>query len=184
MRCLYDPEYRGLVLAKLIKSADVDYVKMMGSIMEWRIYKRVLPSLLYWNQPVRIEELHVCRQRRWILSAHNVKVIHFDRPQRAEPGGPPVRCLLYQNTSQPLNDKLVLHMHGGGFIIGSPESHDVSETFARSISYLISWPDLRIFRTIWAFCVTCLDYVLDQQLVDASVAAAAGGMFNLNTIFS
>lgn len=131
VRCVIDPEYRGLVLAQLVKGADVQYVKAMGSLMEWRLYKNALPSLLYWNQPVRVKELHLPRQRKWVVSAHNVPV--FELPQRVSTSlnsTNNVRCLLYQNTegARPL-DTLVLHMHGGGFMIGSPESHDVSIEF-------------------------------------------------------
>jgi hypothetical protein len=136
VRCVIDPEYRGLVLAQLVKGADVQYVKAMGSLMEWRLYKNALPSLLYWNHPVRVKDLHVARQRRWVLSAHNVPV--FELPQRNKSTTFPVstvRCVLYQNTegARPL-DTLVLHMHGGGFMIGSPESHDVSHFYTTFFS--------------------------------------------------
>ena len=143
MRCLYDAEYRGLVLAKLIKSADIDYVKSMGSLMEWRVYKQALPSLLYWNKPIRVREIKVSRQRSWVLSAHNVQVFELKRSTRnlndvaGNKDNDHVRCLLYQNTSQAQSlDTLVIHMHGGGFIIGSPESHDVSQSL---ILILLIW---------------------------------------------
>lgn len=125
MQCIYNPEYRGLVIAKLIKSADISFVKMMGSIMEWRIYKNVLPSLLYWRHSLKISEVHVENQRTWFLSACNVKVMRFEKSNKLQSNAT-IRCRLYQNTSAPLNNKLVLLMHGGGFIIGTPESHDVS----------------------------------------------------------
>lgn len=126
MQCIYNPEYRGLVIAKLIKSADISFVKMMGSLMEWRIYKHYLPSLLYWRHSLKISELHVEHQRSWFLSACNVKVMRFEKNNELQNNGDKIRCRLYQNTSAPLNNKIIVHMHGGGFIIGTPESHDVS----------------------------------------------------------
>lgn len=126
MQCLYNPEYRGLVIAKLIKSADISFVKMMGSLMEWRIYKYYLPSLLYWRHSLKISEFHVKHQRNWFLSACNVKVMRFEKNNELKQSNlNKIRCRLYQNTSAPLNNKLIVHMHGGGYIVGSVESHDV-----------------------------------------------------------
>ena len=126
-QCIYNPEYRGLVIAKLIKSADIEFVKRMGSLMEWRIYKHYLPSLLYWRHSLKIREFHVKHQRSWFLSACNVKVMRFERNRELQAKvGSKIRCRLYQNTAAPLNNKLIVLMHGGGFIIGTPESHDVS----------------------------------------------------------
>lgn len=126
MQCIYDPEYRGLVIAKLIKSADISFVKMMGSLMEWRIYKHYLPSLLHWRHSLKISEFYVKHQRNWFLSACNVKVMRFEKANELQSNGNKIRCRLYKNTSAPLTNKLIVHMHGGGFIVGTPESHDVS----------------------------------------------------------
>ena len=114
------------MIAKLIKSADIPFVKRMGSLMEWRIYKHYLPSLLYWRYSLKINELHVKHQRTWLLSASNVSVMRFEKGEVQTKVESKIRCRLYQNTAAPLNNKLIVLMHGGGFIIGTPESHDVS----------------------------------------------------------
>ena len=115
----------------------------MGSLMEWRIYKHYLPRLLYWRHSLKISEFHVNHQHTWILSASNVKVQRFEANCETKVDAK-IRCRLYQNTAAPLNNKLIVLMHGGGFIIGTPESHDVS----RSLVFFVLLIPLLIRLTI------------------------------------
>ena len=83
LRCLYDPQHRGLVLASLVKTADVAYVKRMGALPELPIYRSLLPALLYGFKPRKRFEFFFPRQSKWVISLRSYKLEkHYDNSMR------------------------------------------------------------------------------------------------------
>lgn len=74
LRCLYDARHRGLVVASLVKTADVAYVKRMGSLPELLIYRSLLPALLYGFKPRTRHQFFFPRQSKWIISLRSFKL--------------------------------------------------------------------------------------------------------------
>jgi hypothetical protein len=74
VRCIFDARHRGLVLADLVKSADVAYVKRMGALPELPIYRTLVPALLYGSKPKKRDELMFPRQTKWIISSETHKL--------------------------------------------------------------------------------------------------------------
>lgn len=104
----------------------------MWNITEFPLVRIFTPS--FWNRFI-LENINIYapRQRRWIIDA--TKPIIHDR--RADPNVPypimkqsSIRGLLFRYRHNPKNKSLMFHLHGGGFISQSPESH---------ACYLVKW---------------------------------------------
>lgn len=140
-RLIVDPSYRGLILAKLIKSADVKFVKKMGSMADSLIYKSFIPFCLYGWSPNIQTTFYSPRQLKYII---NTKTYQIDTKYHTKikfteelPIGIDnyslknyrtkirIRLFKQETMKEPSNDKLIFHLHGGGFVTGSPESHEV-----------------------------------------------------------
>ncbi|RWS26358.1 hormone-sensitive lipase-like isoform X2 [Leptotrombidium deliense] len=124
-KCIFNSEYRGKVLAKLIKSADISFLKKLGFLMELPVYTSLLPYLLYGNSPQVRRQLRIERQNEWYLSICNKKVSRsVDHRHHVYRKSKYVRCKLIR-AQGPHRQSLVFHCHGGGFVMGSPESNEV-----------------------------------------------------------
>ncbi|RWS12668.1 hormone-sensitive lipase-like protein [Dinothrombium tinctorium] len=124
-KCVFNSDYRGLVLAKLIKSADISFLKKLGFLMELPVYTTFLPYLLYGNTPEIRRELRIERQKEWSISTLNKKVHRsFDHMQWRNLKSKTIRCKFFQAQGSH-HESLVFHCHGGGFVMGSPESNEV-----------------------------------------------------------
>lgn len=139
-RLMVDPSYRGLILAKLIKSADVHFVKKMGSMADSLIYKSIIPFCLYGWSPNIQTTFYSPRQLKYVI---NTKTFKLDTRYHSKitftsetPIGVEnyslknyrnkIRIRLFkEETMKESHDKVIFHLHGGGFVTGSPESHEV-----------------------------------------------------------
>lgn len=64
-------------------------------------------------------------------------------PGRA--GGPDVRCLVYEPESAGKDRPAFLHIHGGGYVVGSPEGSDPRNTLVASmLGAVVVSPDYRL----------------------------------------
>ena len=60
-------------------------------------------------------------------------------------GAPPVRVLIYQPTAVPAPRPAILHMHGGGYVVGSPEMSDAANhALAAGLGCVIVSVDYRL----------------------------------------
>lgn len=140
-RLLVDPSFRGLILAKLIKSADVHFVKKMGSMADSLIYKSIIPFCLYGWSPNIQTTFYSPRQLKYIIDTktHKIDTNYHSKIKFTDetPIGIENYCtknyrnkirirLFKQETMKEApHEKLIFHLHGGGFVTGSPESHEV-----------------------------------------------------------
>lgn len=113
LRCLYDSRHRGLVLASLVKTADVAYVKRMGALPELPIYRSLLPALLYGSKPRTRGEFFFPRQSKWIISTKSYKLekhynnsIRFSTYRKTR-----VRLFVHEDVNEKANShgKCILH---------------------------------------------------------------------------
>lgn len=112
-RCLFDARHRGLVLADLVKSADVAYVKRMGMLPEFRIYRTLVPALLYGSKPRKRDEFFLPRQSKWIISPQTYKLEkQYDNDMRfSTQNKTRVRLFLHEdaNESENSDGKCIVH---------------------------------------------------------------------------
>ena len=128
IRCLFDTNHRGLTFANLIKNADIGFVMKLRTLLHSFAYRKILPFLLYGSTLTR--EFPVPRQTTWILSAQRNKMLTRSQDDSSSQYSPPkdkVRVKLYKGRPEnPPKNQLAFYVHGGGFVLGTPESHDVS----------------------------------------------------------
>lgn len=125
VKCLLSSQYRGLKFAELIKKADIPFVKRLRIMLEFPIYSKVLPTIFHGNTQIR-REIHAPRQSHWILSQLNQKVM-LSKGRSIYTKKKSVRCILFQSSPNEFaTNKLIIYCHGGGFILGTPESQEVT----------------------------------------------------------
>ncbi len=103
-----------------------------------------MPSLLVRVQPKIVKDVYIPRQNRWKISCEKADVIdtnllqieEFENNESMSGSSESersrklidlkIRCRLLQNDckNRPI-DSIVLHIHGGGFVSQSPDSHEV-----------------------------------------------------------
>ncbi|XP_074596067.1 hormone-sensitive lipase-like isoform X2 [Brevipalpus obovatus] len=129
IRCLFDANHRGLTFAHLIKNADIAFVMKLRTLLHSFAYRKILPFVLYGSTSTK--EFPVSRQTTWILSGERNNMLirsQDDSSSNSNPAsnGSKVRAKLYRGRQEtPQKDQLAFYVHGGGFVLGTPESHDV-----------------------------------------------------------
>lgn len=129
VKCLVDAKYRGLTFAHLIKNADIVFVMKLRNLLHSYPYRKILPFIIHGSMLTK--DYSVPRQATWILSANRQKILtrSEDEQQHTQylPLKNKVRIKLYRGCKEnPPKNQLVFYVHGGGFVLGTPESHDVS----------------------------------------------------------
>lgn len=121
----------------------------MWNITDFPLVRLCTPS--FWSRYfIHSSNIYCPRQRRWIIDKIDPLVHDLDRetcipyPKMRNTA---VRCVLFRKTKKVENNSLLLHIHGGGFISQSPESHDV---------YLINWVKTLKSNFIYFF-FQCID---------------------------
>lgn len=112
----------------------------MWNLTEFPLVRLLTPSL--WQKlSISSRSIYCSSQQRWIIDpkkpiVHDTtKISHrsveIDNIIKSK-ANKSIRCLLLQtrNRTKDRNKSLIFHVHGGGFISQSPESHSV---------YLINW---------------------------------------------
>ncbi|RWS02320.1 hormone-sensitive lipase-like isoform X2 [Dinothrombium tinctorium] len=122
---LWDRDYRGKILFETMKNATIDFPFAMWRILEWKIHSKFLACLINIGSGLQTSTEFIPRQKSWIIpewSKGRVQRKYFSKFQSS---GKKVRCRLLQHRNKSQNDTLVLHMHGGGFVALSPDSHEI-----------------------------------------------------------
>nr|XP_046917871.1 hormone-sensitive lipase-like [Dermatophagoides farinae] len=144
---------RAQMFTNMVLNVNVDCLQSMWNITEFPLVRIFTPS--FWNRFI-LENINIYapRQRRWIIDA--TKPIIHDR--RADPNVPypimkqsSIRGLLFRYRHNPKNKSLMFHLHGGGFISQSPESH---------ACYLVKW-----VRKLDDIPILSVDYSLSPQVI-------------------
>lgn len=137
IRCLFDANHRGLTFAHLVKNADIAFVMKLRTLLHSFAYRKILPFVLYGSTWTR--EFSVSRQTTWILSSERKNMLTRRQDDfNSVSNGSKVRAKLYRGRQEtPPKDQLAFYVHGGGFVLGTPESHDVSEKIFRLFCSLI-----------------------------------------------
>ncbi|XP_074596864.1 arylacetamide deacetylase-like isoform X2 [Brevipalpus obovatus] len=129
VKCLIDAKYRGLTFAHLIKNADIVFVMKLRTLLHSFAYRKILPFVLYGSTSTK--EFPVSRQTTWILSSERNNMLIRSQDDSSSDAnsasnGSKVRAKLYRGRQEtPQKDQLAFYVHGGGFVLGTPESHDV-----------------------------------------------------------
>ncbi|RWS01910.1 hormone-sensitive lipase-like isoform X2, partial [Dinothrombium tinctorium] len=159
---LWDRDYRGKTLLETMRNANTDFPFSMWAITEWRIHTKLLVPLFNIGSGLRTSTVFIPRQKTWIIpewSKGRVQRKYFAEYQSRGKG---VRCRLLQHRTKSQNDTLVLHMHGGGFITQSPDSHEMYlRHWASNISGV---PILSVDYTLNVKYPIALQEVLDVYL--------------------
>ncbi len=122
----------------------IQFVKSFWGLTEYSIVKNGLPSLVVRAQPKIIKDVYIPRQNRWQISSQKADVIDTNLSQieelennESKSGSSEserkrklidlkIRCRLLQHDCKGRTiDSVVLHIHGGGFVSQSPDSHEV-----------------------------------------------------------
>lgn len=104
----------------------------MWNITDFPLVRLCTPS--FWSRYfIQTSNIYCPRQQRWIIDKIEPIIHDLDKETNIsypKMRNPSVRCVLFRKTKEVEKNSLLLHIHGGGFISQSPESHDV---------YLINW---------------------------------------------
>ncbi|KAI1294244.1 Hormone-sensitive lipase [Halotydeus destructor] len=129
-RCFYDGDFRARMTVEFTQRLDIDVIRrliLFGEIWWVRVY---LPFLNHFIWPSRKLTLLVPRQTEWQIGCHVAEQrVWLARGQRLPTSSRPVRCRLLAHPSgdgvPEARGWVVFHVHGGGFVAGSPDSHEI-----------------------------------------------------------
>ncbi|CAG2163652.1 unnamed protein product [Oppiella nova] len=142
-RTLFDQTLRAQTVAHIAQNASVQFVKSFWGLTETPFVRNTLPLL---SPPLNCaaKDLFVPSQTTWTISATDASVARTKDRQTL----PDIRCRLLQSRApDAATDAIVLHLHGGGFVAQSPDSHEVylgqwavklSQTAILSVDYALS----------------------------------------------
>lgn len=133
-KALIDPEFRRLALIRMVMRFDPTSVKLLASFGNSPINKYWTPFVEHGFQPNRRETVFIERQRKFMVD-YNMgdQAIFLKKDSNAFLWGrKPVRCrLLKSEVSKEdsiTEDTLLINVHGGGFLTGTPDTHEVRES--------------------------------------------------------
>ena len=110
---------------------------------------------MHWFQPNVQKTVFVERQKKYIIDydfpTKSIKLVKNHQVYLW--GRHPVRCrLLHKTTDSPIADRtVILHCHGGGFLTGTPDSHEV---------YLRGWA-----KDLPGVPIVSVDYSLSPKVI-------------------
>ncbi|XP_054154037.1 hormone-sensitive lipase-like [Oppia nitens] len=126
-RLLVDSRMRAQAVAHIAQNATVEFVKGFWGLTETPLARSALPLLA--KTPPLAREVYVPPQTRWSVSPVEACVLRNDDDDADSTSHanrrPLIRCRLLCGSEQPSGDALVLHIHGGGFVSQTPDSHEV-----------------------------------------------------------
>ncbi|KAF7491038.1 Hormone-sensitive lipase [Sarcoptes scabiei] len=152
---------RARMFTNMVLNVNVDCLKSMWNLTEFPLVRLLTPSL--WQKlSISSRSIYCSSQQRWIIDpkkpiVHDTtKISHrsveIDNIIKSK-ANKSIRCLLLQtrNRTKDRNKSLIFHVHGGGFISQSPESHSV---------YLINW-----VKKLETIPILSIDYSLSPESV-------------------
>ena len=129
-KTLWDSKYKAQIVAHIAHNATVEFVKSFWGLTELSVLKSALPYLATKTKLKLIKDVFIQRQKEWIISNKKAQVsraTNSDETQATKIQVSKIRCRLLQNEIE--NNKninsIVLHIHGGGFVSQSPDSHEI-----------------------------------------------------------
>ncbi|KAI1283187.1 Hormone-sensitive lipase [Halotydeus destructor] len=172
-KCATNPDFRRRTLISMVQKFDTQAIRLLGMGGETPWNCLMLPLFLFGMQPNITRTVYIPRQKRYIIDYHLDRreiFLRKDCPAHIW-GREPTRCRLLHNTSAPamVKDTIILHCHGGGFVCGSPDSHEV---------YLRGWardmPGVAIISVDHSLAPGVRFPVPSQQLLDTYLWLTSG----------
>lgn len=166
-RLLMNADYRTRTLFDVVMRFDPTAIKLLASFGESPISTRWTPFVTHGLQPNVIRTVYIERQKKFMLNYDlERRSISIEKDHQAYLWGTkPIRCrLLHQAIPREdciFKDMLIIHCHGGGFVTGTPDSHEV---------YLRGWakelPGVPILTIDYALSPANKFPIAQQQILD------------------
>lgn len=132
IQSLFDPDLRRENMRTIITNMRIEYLKVIDLVGNSWYVKNMSPLSISFFHPTTRQAIFVPRQRKFRINCNpqeqTAEVVKHDGEVRNTDSTVRCRYLYDWQWGKTPNGSVILHVHGGGFVIGSPDGH---ETYTR-----------------------------------------------------
>ncbi|XP_015784830.1 uncharacterized protein LOC107362310 [Tetranychus urticae] len=165
LKTLWSRDYRADLFTKWTQCPSTSYPFDIWEILDYKVVCKGLIPLLFLGKGIQTRNIEASPQNTFVYTRDGKDVVVNQPGGKVTPSvnEKPIKCrLIHKSNRDTSKGYLLFHVHGGGFIAHSPDSHE---------NYLRQWahdvPDMTIFSvgyTLKQKFPTALQEVLDAYL--------------------